>query len=615
MAEVEKLIVELDAKVDGYMAKMDKAQKTSTTFGMATTKVGSALGGITSAAKTAAVGILAAQAAMTAAALASAKYGKEIQSAATLTKVSVEEMQALSAATNSVGIGMEKLSDISKDTSEKVGEFLTSGGGGFQDFADAMEMSEQQALDTAKSFEGMAGPDVLQAMVSQMEAAGVSSDKMSFALEGMASDTTSLLPLLRDGGKAMKQLKDEFTATSVVLSNTDIEKLNEMSSNFTALGSTFQGTMGKFSVEYAEQFNSIIDITQQGLKVVGDEFASGAFTDRLNSFYTAFTGSWAEVMGDNIDVFDDFSGDAGDVINALAEGWLDFALTLPINFAIAGKTIKEIFADILDSIQIALAETNLLVNQALDFVGGGDVGSAQLALDNILAETDARDVAHEAEITQLSESKEAILEKFRAEQEAATVKRENYSADSEIRMEIAKNEEKVEQKRLSGIIKGDTQETVSSASKAKGIAKAKSDMTKNAMILNEQLFNNNKAIGAGIIVAETAQNVVTSVKNSGGIPWGLPAGAAAAAMGVAQLSALKSASKGGGGISTPSGGSTITNTPPQDSFEQETTSLELSDSSATSSNTMKIEFVNSTGDDIIDSIAQGLNNAQREGRA
>ena len=616
MANVESLIVELDAKIDGYVDGMNKAKQKNDAFGGASQKMGKIVGKSTDTIKKAGVAILAAQAAMTGAAIASARYGKEIQNAATLTKVSVEEMQALGAATNTVGIDMEKLSDISKDTSEKIGDFMNTGGGGFQDFADALSLSEEQAMATAKAFEGMAAPDVLQEMVNQMEEGGVSAEQMSHALEGMASDTTSLIPLLTNGGEAMKKLKDDFTETSVVLSNTDISKLTEMAGNFTALGDTFQGTMGKFSVEYADQFNSIIETTQAGLKIVGDEFASGSFTDRLNSFYEAFTASWAVAMGDNISVFDDFSGDATEVITSLAEAWLDFALTLPINFKIAGLHVKEIFADILDSIQVSLAEANMLVQEALDFVGAGDVEGAQAALDAITAQTDARDAAHETELEQLRASKEAILDKFRAEQEAATTKREQYAADSGERMALAEAEEKAERKRLKGKVKGDKEETVSGASKAKGIAKAKQEMTKNAMVLNEQLFNNNKAIGAGIIVAETAQNVVTSVKNSGGVPWGLPAGAAAAAMGVAQLSALKGASKGGGSISSSGGGgggANIQNPPLQD-FEAETSGLELTDSTAGGAQTMRIEFINSTGDDIINSIADGLNTAQREGR-
>lgn len=71
-----------------------------------------------------------------------------------------------------------------------------------------------------------------------------------------------------------------------------------------------------------------------------------------------------------------------------------------------------------------------------------------------------------------------------------------------------------------------------------------------AYAVNTALLDDNKAVNQGLIVADTATNIVSSVKNSGGIPWGIPAGLAAAAMGVAQLASLNSSGRGGGSIST-----------------------------------------------------------------
>ena len=622
----EELIVILDArtkrldaaleatneKFDRLNDQVGQTDKKMGQFSKVATGVGKGLGVAANLAKKAALGFLAIKGAVTAAALASAKYAKEIKNSSTLMRLSVEDAQAWASATQTVGIDMEKLGDISKDTNEKIGDFLNTGGGGFQDFADAMQLTAEEANEAAKSFQGLAGPDVLQAMVKQMESAGVNADQMSHALEGMASDTTLLIPLLKDGGAALSKLKDDFRETSVVLTETDIEKLGELSTSFKQLGETFDGTMGKFSVEYADQINGMIESTQEGLKIIGDEFASGSFTDRLNAFYDAFTDSWAVAMGDNIEIFDDFTGDAGEVIQSLSKIWLDFGLTMPINFAIAGKKIKEIFLDILDSIKITLGEANLLVQEALEFTGlGGDAEGAQAALDSITAETDARDEAHDAEIERLHEEKEAILAKFELEQELATAKREQYTADSAERLKSIEDEGKAERKRVSDKAKGDKGEAKSNADKTKAIEKGKADLTKNAMILNEQLFNNNKAIGAGIIVAETAQNVVTSVKNSGGIPWGLPAGAAAAAMGIAQLSALKSSSKGGGSIS--SGGTSAPATQQPQSVDQSNLSITTQDED--SANVMMIQFATDSGDALLDAIAEGLNNNQRQGRS
>ena len=603
----EELIVKLDArtaKLDAKLkateqkmvsldGKVKKTDRSMVSFSRVASGVGKGLGTVTSLAKKAAAAFVVIKGAMTAAALASARHAKEIKNNSALMKMSVEDSQALASATQTVGIDINKLGDISKDTSEKIGQFLTMGGGGFEDFGDAMGYTKEQALAAARSFKGMAGPDVLQSMVTQMEAAGLNAEQMSFALEGMANDTTKLLPLLKDGGAAMNKLKDDFRATAVVLTETDIQKLGDMSIKFEELGNTFDGTMGKFSVQYAEQINSIIASTQEGLKIVGDEFGSGAFTDRMNSFYDAFADSWAAAMGDNIDVFDDFSGDAGEVISSLAALWLDTVLTMPINFALAGSHIKEIFMDILDSVKMALGEANLLIQEGLSFVGlDSDVEGAQALLDSINIENDARDEAHDLEIARMEAEKSAILEK-----------------DSEERLKAIETEDRAERKRVAGKKKGHGLETKSSAEQMAAEEKGKKDLTKNAQVLNEILFNDNKAIGAGIIVAETAQNVVTSVKNSGGVPWGLPAGAAAAAMGLSQLAALKGSSKGGGSIQA---GSVSVPAPQKPDFQPESSSLEFTDTTDTGQSTINLTVPD--GDLIGEAIASWLSKAQSEGR-
>jgi hypothetical protein len=205
--------------------------------------------------------------------------------------------------------------------------------------------------------------------------------------------------------------------------------------------------------------------------------------------------------------------------------------------------------------------------------------------------------------------KSAILEKFHLEQELATAKREQYGKDSEERLKAIEAEDRAERKRVAGKKKGHGLETKSSAEQMAAEEKGKKDLTKNAQVLNEILFNDNKAIGAGIIVAETAQNVVTSVKNSGGIPWGLPAGAAAAAMGISQLAALKGSSKGGGSIQA---GSVSVPSPQKPDFQPESSSLEFTDTTDTGQSTFNLTVPD--GDEIGEAIANWLSKAQNEGR-
>lgn len=156
---------------------------------------------------------------------------RETEVLATMAGLSVDEFNRLSFVMGTVGVSGEKFGDIMKDTQEKIGDFIASGGGAFQDFADVMGLSETQALKLAQEFEKMSGQEVLQAMVTKMQEAGKTTQQMSFALEGMASDTTRLIPLLLDGGKAAEELGDKFDEIDNPLTEQQREQFKELANN------------------------------------------------------------------------------------------------------------------------------------------------------------------------------------------------------------------------------------------------------------------------------------------------------------------------------------------------------------------------------------------------
>ena len=133
---------------------------------------------------------------MAALARQTSEYAKQLDIAATRSNQSVEDFQVFAFSAKSVGVEMEKLGDIGKDVQERIGEFIASGSGGFQDFADVMGLTASEASKFARSLDGLSSQEILQTLVDQMESAGVSGSKMSFALERLASDTTDLIPLL-----------------------------------------------------------------------------------------------------------------------------------------------------------------------------------------------------------------------------------------------------------------------------------------------------------------------------------------------------------------------------------------------------------------------------------
>lgn len=488
----ENLIIELDAKTAKLDSKLKKTEsqldrlddtvkKTDTDFKrMASTMVAGAL------AAAAAVGVLV---------NTTVTFARELEVAARRTGETVEGMQAWAFASETVGISLEKLGDIGKDTNEKIGEFLATGGGGFVDFIDVMQLTNKEGVELAKTFSTMAGTDVLQEMVKQMEAAGVSSNQMSFALEGLASDATDLIPLLSDNATQLEKLKTNFQEIGAVLSQDDIDKIKEVGIAFNQLGHSFSAGGRQMIADYSEELILAVEvITTLGVR-------------------------------------------SAEVFDIIAAGW----------------------GNIVQLGQAALT----------DFINGTDTFAAK---------------AEE-----------------RAKISAETIERLGQDSTTTLEIIVRKGNK---------VVKDSVKDDKISYKQKLDIF---SKYTQAASIIQGAFFEDNKAIQAGIIVADTATGVMRAFATSSNIYEAYANAAIVTATGIAQLANLKSASKGGGSIA---GGtaSSSNSTPQQQEFQPETTSLEVTEASVGGSDVQTIRFATDSGDDLIDAISMALNKAQEEGR-
>lgn len=148
------------------------------------------------------------------------------------------EFQRWAAGAATVGIEQERLADILKDVNDRVGDFLTTGGGPMADF---FENIAPRIGITADAFRGLSGPQALQLYVDSLEQAGVSQQEMTFYLEAMASDTTALIPLLRSGGAAMAALGANAADLGGVMSDETVASLDSFRLALADAGTALQG--------------------------------------------------------------------------------------------------------------------------------------------------------------------------------------------------------------------------------------------------------------------------------------------------------------------------------------------------------------------------------------
>ncbi|MFX6559788.1 hypothetical protein ABTG55_19615, partial [Acinetobacter baumannii] len=82
--------------------------------------------------------------------------------------------------------------DIMKDVNDKFGDFMQTGGG---EMADFFEKIAPKVGVTAKEFQGLSGPQILEKYHQTLQTANVSQAEMTFYMDSLADDATLLAPL------------------------------------------------------------------------------------------------------------------------------------------------------------------------------------------------------------------------------------------------------------------------------------------------------------------------------------------------------------------------------------------------------------------------------------
>ena len=186
----------------------------------------------------------------------------DIERMAAMAGSSTDEFQKFAAGAKTVGMDLNKFSDIIKDTQDKIGDFLITGGGEMKDF---FETIAPKVGVTADMFKYLSGPQALQLYYTTLEKAGVGQKMMITQMEAIASDSSNLAPLLANGGAAFKRMGEEAAKSGLIMSDglinaskiVDIE-LRAMKSQLTGIGNTIaEGVMPEIAAMAAISKDSL----------------------------------------------------------------------------------------------------------------------------------------------------------------------------------------------------------------------------------------------------------------------------------------------------------------------------------------------------------------------
>lgn len=185
-----------------------------------------------------------------------ADSAREIKNLSAVANASVEQMQRMAYGAKSVDVSMEKLADILKDTNERIGDFSRAGSGPMVDFFENIAPKLGITID---QFKKLSGPDALQAYYNALEQANLNQQEMTVYLEDLASDTTRLIPLLKNGGAGFATMAKEADDLGIVLSGISIAKIDAANKSLSRAGEVAKSAGQALSVELAPYVEVLVD--------------------------------------------------------------------------------------------------------------------------------------------------------------------------------------------------------------------------------------------------------------------------------------------------------------------------------------------------------------------
>jgi hypothetical protein len=481
----------------------------------------------------------------------SAQAAKELRTLAQVSDTNVEQFQKMAYAAKGYGIEQDKLSDILKDTKDRVGDFISTGGGPMADF---FENIAPLVGVTADNFKKLSGPDALQLYVSSLEKANVSQSEMTFYMEAMASDATNLLPLLRDGGAALAKQAEEAEALGLALDSVDVSKLATLGKDAGKAAGVVDSFVENLSADLAPILSDINEEFLDWAKGIG---GAGEAADETFGFIIEAAGFVANAVAGTQRVFEVLGKTVGVIALGINEAFLqiaDFIVNRPID------AVNELI-DALNTLpwhdieNVGLSGWGETIRSELDVARG----AVREGLADI-HETLMRPLPAEAFKKYVRETTEAadVLAESQAEKRAANIAAQNDDdlllsqmlADGEnIRWKIAAE---------AGKAQVALQEAEAQARQA-----ALGDMMTNLSTLmqgkSKKMFKIGKMAAAANTVLSTYEGAQKAYTSLAGIPivgpgLGAAAAGAAIAAGLVRLQSIK-AQQFGGGASISSGGS------------------------------------------------------------
>jgi len=146
--------------------------------------------------------------------------------------INTQELTAWGYAAKTANIEQDKLNDIMKDVSDKVGDAFNNGTGPVVDALKAVNLQTRDLI-------GLSPDQQLLKIANAMQ--GLTGQQQSNILESLSGDAALLQPLLANNAAELKRLKAEAIATGAAVSDIDALRIKQAGDSFEKIKGVFGG--------------------------------------------------------------------------------------------------------------------------------------------------------------------------------------------------------------------------------------------------------------------------------------------------------------------------------------------------------------------------------------
>ncbi|WP_342632158.1 hypothetical protein [Marinobacter alkaliphilus] len=269
-----------------------------------------------------------------------------------------QALQVWQIAGDRVGLTGEKVSDILRSVTERLGEFSATGGG---EAADVMERLNLKIED----FQGLRPSEQMLKFAESIES--IPKEEQVALLEKLASDASQLQPLLANNAAGLRAIAEEAKQSGAIYSEEELDKLLRANDIYNSITIKIQGLTRRIGAELAP---AVADATDKVVKLFDQNETGEKLIDMFRRI-TTWGADMATKLVENADSISAGFGKLWDTIQAGASGAIAVFRGLQTIVAAWTTLVAGSFATVLsiaEGLAVAMNKVGLVSDEAMNSI-------------------------------------------------------------------------------------------------------------------------------------------------------------------------------------------------------------------------------------------------------